>query len=1281
MDKMTFISQNHSAANEVTRSVSLKHAKEKLDFGEITELRYKLNKAKAEHVELVVKHNEELSSCESRFAKLRSEVEKGEAIRQSLEYELAVARKQCNEERMALEEEKKNSFRIQEQYKAQSEELQRKIYSIGEGFHAAQVSWQDAQKAFESDLKAREHTVENCKKEQDMLMSEKHKLEALYQKQNMVIDELQHKLHELDIEKNSHMDTVRRHKSDLGFSLEREERLKQELEAANQRVKNLEENIEAERAAHLESKFNSEIIQLRIRDLEGSLQVEKSSQAQTASDLDLIRNQFKEVENAYNREKNTAQVLTDKLQTLEEECSLMVNDFTAESDKKNKLIVDLSEKLKNSEENFAAVEQDLAVTKKHQFSLEEASGRTMRDLQTLVDSFNVSRRRLSGTYNDKCKPAGPAVLEALRGTLTDYQNTLESTSNELETKEHVCAVMKEELKSSKQMIQSLCTNLENEQVIFEKELHRLSSNCAERESQIARMQSELEKAKDAWEIERRRVLESESENHKITRGFQKDKEEKLTFLHRLYQRLVAGCVLIKQPECMLDNFSWPELCVVLQENVDVLASDLNRANEKVSNLEYACKNKADVMRDLKQNHEVLHKKLAEQMKAQQSSWQKKNKDLEEHYSALLREVHARAQKFQRLAEKSKDQISIFEKTKDQMALENVHIKNVLINNEKDHKSLLAACALMAGAFTPLYSRTCTLAAQRNLLQDRMNTYVDVQNEIRKLVQALSDNEFKKDSDFKRSRNHFRCMKHVFRRGVIVVLAANRLQHLGGSSRSLFTWMEGLRKGPRILVCPGGAQTKQKTSGPHDGQTHCQEALKWLTSADLLSAVISAMSELLAFINQKDTHSGSPEQIIDAARNCFSKLMNKMYVEMETRTADLDRCSIVVYPDSLVHRLARGLHKINSQTSSMGLNSTTSIKKCLAALKKQILAFTQRLHRAEVERRSLRLELSDIKKKNSKLIRSTDNPESLKEQIQQSQQSKVVPYDKFKTTFEELNNALVREQEAQILLNEQSQQMLALNYRIGLHSKEEAEKDQTLSEAVQSLSEAKLELRRKDQSLRQQNRQLTQLEQDKRRLEESIYNAESALRVAAKDKEDLINHMMSVAVLFQKFKDQTSLSWAAAKRLDFTLQLPKLTAKLFEVEGHMGRAEFTACQNMISCFLDIYQFVHSKITALEREITFHQEHIATLKSELQTACLREKKSLSPVKYDVRDLPSSKSEFLFERNVPDFLPLQPELDLTHSHMKYNYTNSRSLKPIDNTSTTDLALTAMQELPNRT
>lgn len=61
--------------------------------------------------------------------------------------------------------------------------------------------------------------------------------------------------------------------------------------------------------------------------------------------------------------------------------------------------------------------------------------------------------------------------------------------------------------------------------------------------------------------------------------------------------------------------------------------------------------------------------------------------------------------------------------------------------------------------------------------------------------------------------------------------------------------------------------------------------------------------------------------------------------------------------------------------------------------------------------------------------------------------KLITHEKFESACEELNNALFREQQAQMLLNEQAQQLQELNYRLELHSSEEADKNQTLGEAV------------------------------------------------------------------------------------------------------------------------------------------------------------------------------------------------------------------------------------------
>lgn len=61
--------------------------------------------------------------------------------------------------------------------------------------------------------------------------------------------------------------------------------------------------------------------------------------------------------------------------------------------------------------------------------------------------------------------------------------------------------------------------------------------------------------------------------------------------------------------------------------------------------------------------------------------------------------------------------------------------------------------------------------------------------------------------------------------------------------------------------------------------------------------------------------------------------------------------------------------------------------------------------------------------------------------------KLIAHKRFESACEELNNALHWEHQAQVLLNEQAQQLQELNNKLELHSSEEADKNQVLSETV------------------------------------------------------------------------------------------------------------------------------------------------------------------------------------------------------------------------------------------
>ncbi|XP_061055059.1 coiled-coil domain-containing protein 171 isoform X2 [Eubalaena glacialis] len=1270
--------------------------KNETDLDITADLRKKLHRAKKEKLEITTKHNAELASYESQIAKLRSEVEKGEALRQSLEYDLAVARKEAGLGRRAAEERLTEAHRIQEKLCAQNAELQGKASEMEKAFQTSQQKWKEECRRFECDLEERDNIIQNCNQKYDLLMKEKSRLEKsvqealekhqeknemeshiretaleefrlqaeqweaerrelqfIVQEQDNALQNMHEKVEKLEAEHMECSDLLRRQTSEFEFSTQREERLRKEFEATTLRVRKLEENIEAERAAHLESKFNSEIIQLRIRDLEGALQVEKASQAEAVADLEMIKNEFKEVESAYEREKHNAQESFAKLNILEREYFSKNKKLNEEIEEQKKVIIDLSKRLQYNEKSCSELQEELVMAKKHQAFLVETCENNVKELESILDSFSVSGQWTSGIHKDKDKPPSfPVVLESLRRTLTDYQNKLEDASNE---------------------------DLQDKLADVNKELSHLRTKCADREALISTLKVELQNVLHCWEKEKVRAAQSESELQKLSQTFHKDTEEKLTFLHTLYQHLIAGSVLIKQPEGMLDKFSWSELCAVLQENVDTLIVDLNRANEKISHLEYICKNKSDTMRELQQTQEDTFNKVAEQIKAQESCWHKQKKELELQYSELLLEVQKRAQKFQEIAEKNMEKLNRIEKSHEQLVVENTHFKNLLSQTKREQTSLLAACALMAGALYPLYSRSSALSTQRDFLQEQVNTFELLKLEVRTLAQALSIVEEKKQEEAKMKKKAFKGLIRVFRKGVIAILAANRLKILGQSCASLFTWMESFKEGIGMLVCTGEPKDKHKFPKHQKEQLRCLQAVSWLTSSDLLAAIISSMAELQEAISKTDPNSRiCGHLLIGAAKSSFAKLMDKINLAMDSIPLHSNRSITYVEKDSLVQRLARGLHKVNTLALKYGLRGHVPILKSTASLQKQIFGFTQRLHTAEVERRSLRLEVTEMKRNVNELKKELDKTQGLQMQLNEFKQSKLITHEKFESACEELNNALLREQQAQMLLNEQAQQLQELNYRLELHSSEEADKNQTLGEAVKSLSEAKMELRRKDQSLRQLNRHLTQLEQDKRRLEENIHDAESALRMAAKDKECVANHMRTVENVLHKVRDQISLSRTAASRNDFTLQLPRLHLETFAMEGLKGRPEVVACQAMIKSFVDVYQLASTRIATLEKEMTSHRSHIATLKSELHTACLRENESLQSTgsrDHSNLSIPSRAALPADTIDVGDILPLKAEPDTTYTFLKETLINPA---PLSSSHSSPVMMSATAERP---
>ncbi|NWR45991.1 CC171 protein, partial [Regulus satrapa] len=391
----------------------------------------------------------------------------------------------------------------------------------------------------------------------------------------------------------------------------------------------------------------------------------------------------------------------------------------------------------------------------------------------------------------------------------------------------------------------------------------------------------------------------------------------------LLQRMADGHVLAKMPEVPLEALSWTELCGLLHENVGALIMNFHKAVERITHLEYICKCKTDTLNSLQQTHEDAFEKMSEQLKAQEHCWQKEKHYLEQQYSNLLAEVCARTQECEETAQKTRQKLYGLEKICEELTHKNNSVISTLSNVYKDRSSLLAACALLSGALCPLYGRLCTMSSQRVLLQDQVNLHELVNQQIRNLLYALPTNVGKNQDEARLRNRRAKHLAYVFRRSVIAVLAVNRLRALAKYSSSLFVWTDGSRGSTGIQVCMGEFRSWQHLqfcfTGSEDKGVDCVEALEWFTSSNLHAAISSSISELQDVLSKPDPDSWlSGHSLISAARNCFAKLMDNLNVLMDTAQGSPCECRAYLERDSLIQRLACGLHRVNAQALEAGL---------------------------------------------------------------------------------------------------------------------------------------------------------------------------------------------------------------------------------------------------------------------------------------------------------------------------------------------------------------------------
>ncbi|CAN8179646.1 unnamed protein product [Coccothraustes coccothraustes] len=567
----------------------------------------------------------------------------------------------------------------------------------------------------------------------------------------------------------------------------------------------------------------------------------------------------------------------------------------------------------------------------------------------------------------------------------------------------------------------------------------------------------------------------------------------MSFLLNLYQTMADAQVLAKQTNVPLEELPWAEFCALLHENIEALVSSFQKAKERISHLEYVCKHKTETMNDLQQNQEDALEKMSEQFKAQEHRGQKEKQYLEHQYSTVLAEAHASAQDCEEEIQKNRAKLYGLEQHCYKLAQENNSLKNSLLDGFKTRSSLLAACALLSGALCSLYGRLCTLSCQRDVLQERVNQHQFLNQKIISLIYALPAVMERNQDEGRLRQRGAKHLVYVSRRAVIAVLAANRLRALAQYSCTFFIWTDGCRRSTGIQVCVGESRGRHPVTRFEEKGVDCIEAVNWWTSTSLYNAIIGSTSELEGVLSNQDSELWlSSNSLIGTSRNCFAKLTDSLSILLETVQENSHGCRVYLEKDSLIERLARGLRRLNTQALEAGLYGRLPSTRNIATLQQEIFEFSRRLHAAEVESHSLFLQLAECRWAFNQMRKDAKKTNRLQTKLSEVQQK----INKGNIQ-EELQNALQREHEAQLLLQEHQHRIQELSNRLESHAFSELSKSQLLNVSPTNLPDTTEELKKRDQVLDQQTKLLKDMEQDQQRLWDALEEAELALEQGVK----------------------------------------------------------------------------------------------------------------------------------------------------------------------------------------
>ncbi|CAF0937281.1 unnamed protein product [Brachionus calyciflorus] len=320
-----------------------------------SKLQKQLQDSENQRLELISSTNKEIFSLTTQFTKLRSDYEKNEAIRRSLEYELTIVKNSLNKEKNLTTEKDKLCEENNKFYQEQIKNLKKENLNLA-------TSLENFQEKF-------------LKKE-----SEAKKLLIINQEQENLINSFKE-------ESNLNKDINEKLTSEIQIFREKLDKSYKHLEQLARKNQSLEDSLKRENDHFREIKLKFEAEQRKNQELIQTIEMNEDKKVENDINLEKLLDQLKENRKELLEEQIRSKDTKERFKIIETELKLSNSELSKKLEEKTSTIKNLSDQLNNCEKELISIKNELKKTSVKQLEFDKIYEICSKDIKQIIKLF------------------------------------------------------------------------------------------------------------------------------------------------------------------------------------------------------------------------------------------------------------------------------------------------------------------------------------------------------------------------------------------------------------------------------------------------------------------------------------------------------------------------------------------------------------------------------------------------------------------------------------------------------------------------------------------------------------------------------------------------------------------------------------------------------------------------------------------------------------------------------------------------------------------------------